>query len=147
MSDGRPRPTSSSVDRSATLRGRYGRFDLFPAVSLLTPGFPWLNITPTVGARETYYTSRTRRTASHLITEPLSRHYGTAGLARRPVVLAGLDEADGDKLKHLIEPRVEYTYVSNPGGDLSSAHPDLRREGLGAGDQPGAVDARATTSS
>ncbi|MDD5562079.1 MAG: LPS assembly protein LptD [Thermoanaerobaculaceae bacterium] len=110
------------VNRSATLRGRYGRLDIFPTVSLLTPGFTWLNITPTIGARETYYTSRTSADGRYLLKEPISREYGTAGLdIVGPSFSRIWTKANGDKLKHLIEPRIEYTYVSNPGGSIANS--------------------------
>ena len=109
------------VDRSPTLRGRYERFDFYPTLSLLTPGLAWLNVTPTVGARETYYTAQYSPDHQSLVDAPISRHYGTAGLSlvgpsfSRVWTLEG-----GDKLKHLIEPRIDYTYVSNPGGSLAN---------------------------
>ncbi len=107
------------VDRSATLRGRYGRFDLFPTLTLLTPGFAWLNVTPTVGARETYYTSEYSTNRQSLVAEPISRRYATAGLSIvGPSFSRVWTESDGDKAKHLIEPRLDYTYVSDP-GDMS----------------------------
>lgn len=107
------------VDRSATLHGRYGRFDLFPTVSLLTSGFPWLNITPTVGARETYYTSQYSRTRTTLVTDPLSRLYWTGGVSLVGPSISRVWSLESDrKLKHLLEPRIEYSYVSNP-GDVS----------------------------
>ncbi len=109
------------VDRSATLRGRYGRLDLYPTLSLLTPGFAWLNLTPTIGARETYYTSQYSPDKTELIDTPVSRHYGTAGLdIVGPSFSRVWLKTNGDKLKHLIEPRIEYTYISNPGGSLDS---------------------------
>jgi LPS-assembly protein len=104
------------VDRSATLRGRYGRIDVFPTLTLLTPGFAWLNVTPTLGARETYYTSQYSADLKYLVPEPLSRHYGTAGLSIvGPSFSRIWTQADGDKIKHLIEPRLEYSYVSDAG--------------------------------
>ena len=109
------------VDKSATLRGRYGRIDLFPTLSLLTPGLAWLNITPTIGARETYYTAQYSSDDSHFVDDPVSRHYGTAVVdIVGPSFSRVWTEANGDKLKHLIEPRVEYTYISNPGGNLDN---------------------------
>ncbi len=108
------------VDRSATLRGRYGRLDLFPTLTLLTPGFAWLNVTPTVGARETYYTSQYSADQTTFVAEPISRHYATAGVSIvGPSFSRVWTESDGDKIKHLIEPRLDYTYVSNP-GDVSA---------------------------
>ncbi len=110
------------VDRSATLRGRYGRVDVFPTISLLTPGLAWLNLTPTIGARETYYTAQYSSDPNHsyLVDQPISRHYGTAGLSIvGPSFSRVWTLGDGDKVKHLIEPRIDYTYVSNPGGTLA----------------------------
>ena len=107
------------MDRSATQRGRYGRFDLFPSLSLLTPGLPWLNVTPTIGARETYYTATYSADRTALVPEPMSRHYFTGGLAVvGPSFSRVWTREDAGRVKHLIEPRVEYQYVSNP-GDLS----------------------------
>ncbi|MFI5167822.1 MAG: LPS-assembly protein LptD [Thermoanaerobaculales bacterium] len=104
------------VDQPPTLRGSYGRFYLFPSVSLLTPGFPWLNVTPTVGANETYYTARTSANGQELLGQPYTRQYGTGGLAIvGPSFSRVWGEANGDKIKHLIEPRLDYTYISNPG--------------------------------
>ncbi|MBP1689920.1 MAG: lptD [Deltaproteobacteria bacterium] len=107
------------MDRSATQRGRYGRFDLFPTLSLLTPGLPWLNVTPAVGIRETYYTATYSEDRTALVPEPMSRHYFTAGVALvGPSFSRVWTRADGHRIKHLVEPRIEYQYVSNP-GDLS----------------------------
>jgi LPS-assembly protein len=107
------------VNRSAMLRGRYGRLDLFPTLTLLTPGFAWLNVTPTIGARETYYTSQYSADLQHLIPESLSRRYATAGLSIvGPSFSRIWSEASGTKIKHLIEPRLDYSYVSQP-GDLT----------------------------
>jgi len=110
------------VNRTATLFGRYGRLDVNPGITLLAPGLPWLNITPTVGFRETYYTSQNSPNGLSLITEPLSRHFATATISLvGPSLSRVWSEPDGEKIKHLIEPRVDYSYVSNPG--MSSAVP------------------------
>ena len=107
------------MDRSPTQRGRYGRFDLFPTLSLLTPSLPWLNVTPTIGARETYYTATYSEDRTALVPEPMSRHYFTAGVALvGPSFSRVWTRAEGKRIKHLVEPRIEYQYVSNP-GDLS----------------------------
>lgn len=104
------------VNRTATLQGRYGRFDAFPAVTMLTPGFPWLSFTPTVGFRETYYTSQYSQNRLSLVNEPLSRHYGTAGVSIvGPSFSRVWTDSGGEKIKHVVEPRVDYNYVSNPG--------------------------------
>jgi len=109
-----------NVDRTPTLFGRYGRLDFNPAVSLLTPGLPWLNITPTVGLRETYYTSQYSKGGLSLIPTPLSRNYATVEVSLvGPSLSRVWTEDDGQKIKHLVEPRVDYNYVSNP-GDVST---------------------------
>ena len=107
------------INRSPTLRGMYGRFDLFPTVSVLTSGLPWLNVTPTFGFRETYYTSQYSEDRNYLVEEPLSRSYATAGLSVvGPSISRVWTKEGGSKVKHLVEPRVEYQYVSDP-GDVS----------------------------
>lgn len=108
------------VERSETLKGPYGRVDVFPTVSLLTSGLPWLSLTPTVGGRETYYTKRYELDAFNrpvqFADEALSRSYWTGGLSLvGPSVSRIWGLASGNKLKHLVEPRVEYSYISNPG--------------------------------
>ncbi len=103
------------VDESATLRGTYDRLYLLPSLSLLTPGFSWLSVTPTVGANVTYYTAQTSANGEELVDEPYTRRYGTAGLGIvGPSFSRVWTEADGTKIKHLIEPRIDYTYVSSP---------------------------------
>lgn len=110
-----------NIDRSPSLRGSYGRFDLFPTVSLLMPGLAWLNVTPNFGVRETYYSHTYHLNALNhlpetLVPEPLSRTYTTAGVAIvGPSFSRVWARADGGKVKHLIEPRIDYGYVSNPG--------------------------------
>jgi LPS-assembly protein len=107
------------MDRSPTQRGRYGRFDLFPTLSLLTPGLPWLNVTPAAGARVTYYTATYSADRTSLVPEPMSRHYLTAGVSLMgPSFSRVWARSGGRRIKHLVEPRVEYQYVSSP-GDLT----------------------------
>ncbi|NWG00086.1 MAG: LPS-assembly protein LptD [Thermoanaerobaculaceae bacterium] len=107
------------VERSATLIGTYGRFDLFPTVSLLTPGLPWLNLTPSVGARATYYTAQYSSNRTTLVDEPITRTYGTAGLSVVGPSFSRIWTGQGVKVKHLLEPRLEYAYVSDPGAVAS----------------------------
>ena len=105
-----------SVDRSETLRGSYSRTDIFPTISLLTPGLPWLNITPSLGFRHTYYTASYTQDRRSFVDESLERKYGTAGLSLVGPSFSRIFTAEsGLKVKHLIEPRLEYTYVSDPG--------------------------------
>lgn len=103
------------VNRSATLRGKYSRFDLFPQLSVLVPSLPWFSVTPTVGARATYYTATYTPDRRAFADETLLRRYGTAGLTLTGPSFSRVFTAKGTKVKHLIEPRLEYAYVSDPG--------------------------------
>ncbi|MCS7181835.1 MAG: LPS assembly protein LptD [Thermoanaerobaculum sp.] len=103
------------VNRSATLRGKYARVDIFPQLTALLPSLPWLSLTPTLGARATYYTSTYTADRTALVDRSLLRQYGTFGLTLTGPSFARIFVGPDRKLKHLIEPRVEYTYVSDPG--------------------------------
>jgi LPS-assembly protein len=107
-------------DRGADLKSTYGRADLLPTFSYTLPGPPWLSVTPRVGGRFTYYTQQydldpvTNRPTGFL-DESLSRIYATGavdivGPSLSRVFEGGL--GGYSKLKHLIEPRIEYRYLT-----------------------------------
>ncbi|MFV2071126.1 MAG: LPS-assembly protein LptD, partial [Thermoanaerobaculales bacterium] len=107
------------VDRGGDLKGTYARADLFPQFSYTLPGPAWLSVTPRLGGRFTYYTSQYELDAisrpAKLIEEPIDRLYITGavdvvGPSFSRVFEGGLGSFD--KLKHLVEPRVEYRYLS-----------------------------------
>jgi LPS-assembly protein len=111
-----------SQDRGPTLpEGSYGRFDLFPVVTLPFRPAPWLSFSARAGARYTGYSD------SYLVPEgpianPTSfsgetfqRFYGDAGMTMvGPSFSKLFDGKIGRfvKFKHILEPRVDYTYVS-----------------------------------
>lgn len=103
------------VNRSATLRGKYSRLDLFPQLSLLAPSLPWLAITPTLGLRATYYSDTYTGSRQAFSGDSLLRRYGTAGVTLTGPSFSRIFRQGQQRLKHLIEPRLEYTYVSDPG--------------------------------
>lgn len=103
------------INRSATLRGKYSRFDLFPQLAVLVPSLPWFSLTPTLGARATSYTATYTRDRQALADRSLLRRYGTAGLTLTGPSFSRIFATKNTKLKHLIEPRLEYVYVSDPG--------------------------------
>lgn len=114
-----------SMDRpSPPISGKYQRADLFPTLTILTSGLPWLNFTPTVGARETYYTKQYKlqgKSPVGFLDEALSRSYWTGGVSLvGPSFSRVWNLAGGTKIKHLIEPRAEYNYVSNPGDSAAT---------------------------
>ncbi len=106
-----------SVDRGPGLATTYARADLYPRLSYSLPSPPWLSITPRVGARGTYYTARLaddRRTYEERGTD---RSFVEAGLDLVGPTLSRVYGGFGpfERLKHVIEPRIEYSYTSDVG--------------------------------
>ncbi len=98
------------------LRGTYGRFDVNPVVSFPWKEIPWLSLTAQAGGRLTYYTNSTDARQQSFLGQSLLRSYGQAGVSLvGPSFSRIYDVSLGpwDKIKHVIEPRVDYTYVSN----------------------------------
>jgi LPS-assembly protein len=108
------------VDReSRPLVGTYGRADIFPQFSYTLPGPPWLSVTPRVGGRYTYYTSQytvnDNDRPTGFLEESIDRLYATAGVdvvgpSLSRVFEGGLGRYQ--KVKHLVEPRFEYRYLT-----------------------------------
>ncbi|MEP6992994.1 MAG: LPS assembly protein LptD [Acidobacteriota bacterium] len=97
-------------------RGTYGRFDVHPVVSFPWKEIPWLSTTVRAGGRFTYYSDSTDDPQTHFVSESATRSYGEAGLSLvGPSFSRIYDVAIGryDKFKHVIEPRVDYDYVSD----------------------------------
>jgi hypothetical protein len=104
------------------LVGDYGRADLFPQFSYTLPGPTWLSVTPRVGGRFTYYTdSYTLNPDTGFVDrsafsgEPINRIYATGavdivGPSLSRVFAGGV--GGYSKIKHLIEPRFEYRYLT-----------------------------------
>lgn len=104
------------VDRGAELKATYGRVDLFPEASYTLPGPPWLTVTPRFGARGTYYTHRLAADRRSYESDPIDRTYLTAGVDLvGPSLSRVFDRPLGKfrRFKHLIEPRIEYDFVSD----------------------------------
>ncbi len=111
------------VDRGGDLKGAYGRVDLFPEISYTIPGPVWLSMTPSVGGRETWYSKRYTDDRRGFEAESISRSYYRAGLdfvGPSFSRIFKLENEKGTRIKHLIEPRIEYHYLSDPGSDASS---------------------------
>ncbi len=109
-----------SVDRSATYNGSYGRVDLFPQLSYPLQPAPWLSLTLNAGRRLTWYgdsletdSSTVAATGSAFSGSSLTRDVGTYGAQLiGPSFSRVFDAAVGPyvKFKHVIEPRITYTY-------------------------------------
>lgn len=105
------------VDRGDELRGSYGRADLYPTLSYTLPGPPWLSVTPRLAGRATYYTRRYSDDRLSFVDESIDRIYGSAAVdVVGPSVSRVFDGGFGryDKIKHLIEPRMQYFYLTSP---------------------------------
>jgi len=99
----------------ADLVGDYGRADLFPQFSYTLPGPPWISVTPRIGGRFTYYTDQYTEDRREFAGEPINRIYATGavdivGPSLSKVFKGGIGAYS--KIKHLIEPRFEYRYLT-----------------------------------
>lgn len=105
------------INRGPNLpHGTYGRADLHPTLSLPWKGIPWLSLTARAGGRWTGYTNSTDETQTHFLGSAVQRAYGEAGVSLvGPSFTRIYDGALGPygKFKHVIEPRVDYNWVSN----------------------------------
>jgi len=102
------------VDRGGDLATRYGRADIFPTLSYTLPSPLWLSVTPRVGGRYTYYTAQYSEDRTHFVDEPIEREYVAGGVdivgPSVTRIFASPVKAYS-RLKHLIEPRIEYRYL------------------------------------
>jgi LPS-assembly protein len=105
------------LNRVDLYSGTYGRFDLFPQLTLPIKTFPWMSLSLTGGDRFTYYGAR-------VLTDPVSEAETLVhqtlirNLPLGSVELVGpsfskiydFNLFDYAKFKHIIQPRVTYTY-------------------------------------
>jgi LPS-assembly protein len=100
------------LQRPDSYSGSYGRVDLFPQLSLPLRTFPWLSVTPTTGARLTYYSDSRDTLGQNLTGEPLTRAVPIAGLEIVGPSFSRIFDGFGSfsKVKHLIQPRWTYSY-------------------------------------
>jgi lipopolysaccharide assembly outer membrane protein LptD (OstA) len=104
-----------SVDRGGDLQAEYGRADLFPTLSYTLPGPPWLSVTPRLGGRFTHYTAQLAEDRQSYVDEGLDRVYATAGVDLVGPSFSRVFEGGFGpygKVKHLIEPRLEYRFLT-----------------------------------
>ncbi|MGH9367364.1 MAG: LPS-assembly protein LptD [Thermoanaerobaculia bacterium] len=97
------------------LHGGYGRADVHPVISLPWKGVPWLSATASAGGRWTGYTDSTNALQTEFTGSSASRAYGEAGLALVGPSFSRVYEGQigpFGKFKHVIEPRVDYRWIS-----------------------------------
>lgn len=98
--------------------GTYGRFDLHPVFSFPWKSIPWLSVTASAGGRFTGYTNSTDDQQTRFMDRSLTRSYGELGVSLVGPSFSRIYDArigPWDRFKHVIEPRVEYNYVSDVG--------------------------------
>jgi LPS-assembly protein len=101
--------------------GEYGRVDLFPKVSAPISPLPWLSLQAEAGYRLTHYGASLSADGRSLSDETYTRGSAQAGLELTgPSIARVFDVKIGKftKWKHVIEPRADYSYQTDP-GDLS----------------------------
>jgi LPS-assembly protein len=111
------------VNRGSDLpHGGYNRFDLHPVLSLPIKGIPWLSVTAKAGGRLTYYSDSVTPLTSQgqsFSGQSLTRRDFEGGLSLiGPSFSRIYDFSFGPftKWKHILEPRVDYTYVQDVNG-------------------------------
>ena len=107
----------SSVDyldiaRPNSYDGKYGRFDLFPQLTLPVRTVPWLNLSVTGGERFTWYGDSLNAAQTAFTGDSLTRTFPVASAQivgpSFSKIFAGT--LGGYKVKHVIEPRFTYAY-------------------------------------
>lgn len=104
------------VNRGRNLpHGGWGRFDVRPTLSLPWKTVPWLSLTARVGGRWTGYSDSTDLAQTQLVGESDTREYGEAGVTLVGPSFSRIFNGQigpYSRFKHVIEPRVQYEYVS-----------------------------------
>ena len=92
------------------------RADTYHQISLPWTFFHWLNVTPRVGGRFTYYSSRSTASGSDVETYRgvLNTGVGTSFKASRLWTDATNSFLQMDGLRHIIEPSADYVFVPRP---------------------------------
>ena len=106
--------TSGASDLTETTQ----RFDFHPSLSLPINIAPWLQLTPRVGFRETFYNKEIQVNPTLPITVTQGDSFSREMLDVN-VLLEGpkfnriflSDDPEGSSFKHVIEPRLQYDYI------------------------------------
>ena len=93
-----------------------GRADTYHQFTLPWTFFHWLNVTPRVGGRLTYYSSRSSASANpdETFREVFNTGVGTSFKSSRLWAGATNSLLQVDGLRHVIEPSADYVYVPDP---------------------------------
>jgi hypothetical protein len=102
-------------------RGEYGRADFHPTLSLPWKTVPWLSLTARGGGRWTGYSDSTDDAHTRFEGTSFTRTYAEAGASLVGPSFSRIYEGTlgpFGRFKHVIEPRVDYEYVSDVGDPL-----------------------------
>ena len=110
--------SAAILDKSGTgfPTGSYGRVDIFPSISAPMSPAPWLDVTPSLQLRETYYTRALDPDDPARFGDALAREFmlfDTQFLGPR-LSRIFFDEKGNGRLKSTIEPRLTYRYLRSP---------------------------------
>ena len=104
--------------------GTYGRFDFFPKVSIPLSPIPWLSVQADAGARVTWWgDSLDPANPAAFAGESYTRKMANLGVQVTGPSFSRIFDANlgpFTKLKHVIEPRFDYEYMTDP-PDLAKA--------------------------
>lgn len=100
------------IDRPGSYTGKYGRFDLFPQVTLPVRSVPWLNLSVTGGERGTWYGDTLTADQTGFTGDTRTRTFPVASAEVVGPSFSKIFDGTlgGYKIKHVIEPRWTYTY-------------------------------------
>ncbi|MEM7583419.1 MAG: LPS assembly protein LptD [Acidobacteriota bacterium] len=111
---GVPNPDDPTVEARA--RNQYGRVDIAPNLSIPLSSLPWLSAEVELGGRATHYTDSLNDTGTDFEGDSLNRTFPRAGFnIIGPSFSRIFDKKVGafSKFKHIIEPRITYSYVGD----------------------------------
>ena len=95
----------------------YGRVDILPQLSIPLSTLPWLSAKLDVGGRVTHYTDSLDASLTQFSGESLTRTFPFASLEIVGPSFSRVFDLSGDgrfsKVKHVIEPRIGYTFIDD----------------------------------
>jgi LPS-assembly protein len=98
--------------------GSYDRVDFFPKISVPLSAIPWLSVQANLSGRVTSYGKSLSADGTTLLDDRFTRKYVDGTIQLTGPSFSKIFEAklgDFTRLKHVIEPRIDYEYLPDPG--------------------------------
>ena len=91
-------------------QGLIQRLDLYPRLMLRLPSLKGFSIAPSIGVRETYYSSQmSDKSTSGIVHQSLNRHYAELNVdLKTPVLERDYSSSPFGRFTHTIEPFATY---------------------------------------